>query len=250
MAEKRYYWFKLYEGFFNDPVKKKLRRIAGGDTFTIIYLKMQLLSLKTDGILTFEGIEDTFAEELALIIDEETDNIKMTLAFLTSNKLIECSENQFLLPETVHNIGSETANAERVRKFRERQGKDKALLCNGSVTKCNADIYISISNTINSLISHGFNEFYEKYPRKVDRKKAETKYANILKNLKTEEEVKSKQAEILDGLNCYIKEIESKKTEAKFVAHPTTWLNGERWKDEYCTKEQKQAEDMWAKYTL
>ena len=48
---KRYYWLKLKENFFNQKEVKKLRRVAGGDTYTIIYLKLQLLSLKNGGKL-------------------------------------------------------------------------------------------------------------------------------------------------------------------------------------------------------
>ena len=59
---KKFYWLKLSENFFRQPRIKKLRRIAGGDTYTIIYLKMQLLSLENEGKLYFEGVEETFAE--------------------------------------------------------------------------------------------------------------------------------------------------------------------------------------------
>ena len=62
MNSKRYYWLKLKDDFFTQKEIKKLRRIAGGDTFTIIYLKLQLLSLKNDGKLVFEGVEDDFVE--------------------------------------------------------------------------------------------------------------------------------------------------------------------------------------------
>ena len=41
---KRYYWLKLKDDYLDSPKIKKLRKIAGGDTYTIIYLKMQLLS--------------------------------------------------------------------------------------------------------------------------------------------------------------------------------------------------------------
>ena len=37
--------------------------MAGGDTYTIIYLKMQLLALRSDGVLTWTGLEDNFADE-------------------------------------------------------------------------------------------------------------------------------------------------------------------------------------------
>ena len=46
---KRYFWFKLFDDFFQSKRIKKLRNLAGGDTYTIIYLKMQLKALKTDG---------------------------------------------------------------------------------------------------------------------------------------------------------------------------------------------------------
>ena len=40
MAERRFYWLKLREDFFRQKEIKKLRQIAGGDTYTIIYLKL------------------------------------------------------------------------------------------------------------------------------------------------------------------------------------------------------------------
>lgn len=43
---KRYYWLKLPDGFFRQKAIKKLRKIAGGDTYTIIYLKMLLVAMK------------------------------------------------------------------------------------------------------------------------------------------------------------------------------------------------------------
>lgn len=140
MAEKRYYWLKLKEDFFRDKRIKKLRSIAGGDIYTIIYLKMQLLSLKDEGKLFFENVEETFAEELALEIDENKDDVLVCLNFLEKNGLIEMIEdNEFILPQTQESIGSESSSAERVRRFREKESQ-KMLQCNASVTKCNTEI--------------------------------------------------------------------------------------------------------------
>lgn len=86
---KRYYWLKLKNDFFRSKEMKKLRRIAGGDTYTIIYLKMLLLSLNDQGKLYFDGVEDTFVEELALEIDEDEDNVKVAVAFLLKVGLME-----------------------------------------------------------------------------------------------------------------------------------------------------------------
>ena len=136
----KYYWLKLMNDFFTQPKIKKLRKIAGGDTYTIIYLKMQLLSLKNDGKLYFENIENNFIEEIALTIDEDVDNVAVTVQYLQSQGLIETSDNfEYLMTETQSLIGSESESAERVRRHREKKKEQKALQCNGDVTECNTE---------------------------------------------------------------------------------------------------------------
>lgn len=144
--EKKYYWLKLKNDFFSDKRIKKLRKIAGGDTYTIIYLKMMLKALDNDGVIEYEGVEDSFAEELALDLDEETDNVQVTLNFLfQSGLLVEVDGNNYELPMVKESIGCETSSAKRVREFRERQ---KALQCNADVTpmkqSVNGEIEIEI----------------------------------------------------------------------------------------------------------
>ena len=134
---KRFYWLKLKDDFFGQRAIKKLRKIAGGDTYTVIYLKLQLLSLKKEGILYFEGVEDSFVEEMALAIDEDEENVRFTIMFLQKYGLIEEIKNdEFLLPETAKNIGSETSVAARVRKHREAKN---VLPCNSVVTIGNTE---------------------------------------------------------------------------------------------------------------
>lgn len=134
---KRYYWLKLQEDFFSCPQIKKLRRIAGGDTFTIIYLKMQLLSVKNGGVIEYQGIEPSFEEELSLIMDEDLDNVKITVGFLLTQGLLENSDDRrYLLTQAARNIGTECESAARVRAFRKR-GEAKALPCNADVTPRN-----------------------------------------------------------------------------------------------------------------
>lgn len=143
-SSKKYFWLKLKEDFFRQKEMKKLRKIAGGDTFTIIYLKLMLLSMKTDGLLEFSGIEETFAEELALEIDEDADNVGVTLNFLQKCGLVEILDNsEILLTKVTEMTGKESESAERVRKLRDRK-KLLALQCNVDVTKSNTEIEIDI----------------------------------------------------------------------------------------------------------
>lgn len=159
MPERRFYWLKLKEDFFESKRIKKLRRLAGGDTLTIIYLKMQLKSIKTDGVLTYTGLEKSFAEELALDLDENPEDVGLLLNYLLSVGLIETSDQiNFLLPYAVESTGSEGASAERVRNFRDRQ----ALQCNADVTQVkrigNVEIEkeIEIEKDINNKRSRAF----------------------------------------------------------------------------------------------
>ena len=125
MANKKYYWLKLKENFFTDKTIKKLRKIAGGDTYTIIYLKLLLKATETDGKLYFDGVEDTFADEIALDIDEDSENVKVTLMYLIKNRLlVEISDYEMELTRINEMIGSETNKAELMRKKRAR---DKQL---------------------------------------------------------------------------------------------------------------------------
>lgn len=149
MAEKRLYWLKLKEGFFSDKIMKKLRRMAGGDTYTIIYLKLLLLGLRNGGKLYFDHVEDSFAEELALEIDEDSENVRFCMLYLQKNGLVEeVSETELFLTETPELTYSESQSAARVRRFRS----NKALHCNADVTQvqrdCNKTVTPDIDNKI------------------------------------------------------------------------------------------------------
>lgn len=151
MAEpKRYFWLKLHKDFFQRKEIKRLRKIAGGDTYTIIYLKMLLRSIMSDGKLYFDGLEDDFSSELALDLDESEENVQITVQYLLKSGLLEmCSDEEYYLPDAKNNTGTETAVASRVRKHREKQ---KALQCNTDVTQvkqlCNGEKEIELEKEI------------------------------------------------------------------------------------------------------
>ena len=140
---KHFFWLKFKEDYFNQKEIKKLRRIAGGDTFTIIYLKMQLLSIKNDGILKFDATEENLAEQLSLELDEDVDNIKVTLEYLNANNLIEkISSKDFLLNKVPELIGNETDSAERMRKLRANSKLqiEKSEHCSPIVQKSDTEL--------------------------------------------------------------------------------------------------------------
>ena len=148
---KRYYWLKLKTNFFDSKEMLRLRSIAGGDTYTIIYLKMLLLSLKTDGLLEYDGVDATQDEEIALLLRESLDNVKLTIAFLKRVGLLEVvNKNDFFLNQVPVLTGSESESTVRSQKCRQLkreaveqiEGDEKTLQCNANATlmqqKCNA----------------------------------------------------------------------------------------------------------------
>lgn len=121
---KRYFWLKLHKDFFQRKEIKRLRKIAGGDTYTIIYLKMLLRSIMSDGKLYFDGLEDDFASELALDLDEKEENVQITIQYLLKSGLLEmCSDEEYYLPDTKDSTGCETAAASRMRRCRAKKDK-------------------------------------------------------------------------------------------------------------------------------
>lgn len=121
--------------FTNLPVKK-LRRMAGGSTYTIIYLKLQLLSLQNGGYLYYEGVEDEIYEEFATILDETVEDVQMTWMYLLNHGLAIEEDQAYLLPEAAERIGSITDSALRSRKSRlKRRNQELALQCNTSATQ-------------------------------------------------------------------------------------------------------------------
>lgn len=179
---KKYFWLKLYNDFFSSKRIKRLRSLAGGDTYTIIYLKMQLKALKDDGYLYFDGVMDEFAEELALDIDENPDDVRVTIQYLSRVGLLESSENgkDYFLPYVQKCIGSETASTQRSRLSRARKKEQEALQCNTDATpmkqieaKCNTEIEkekeletdIEIEKNKYQLIADMYNNTCVSFPR-------------------------------------------------------------------------------------
>ena len=133
----RFYWLRLQNGFFQSRRVKKMRRMPGGDTNVVIYLKMQLASLCTGGVIEYVGLEDTLAEEIALDIDEDVDAVESCLDYLLKYGLAEeysdGSTTGIILPYVEDNTGSESKDAQRKRRERSTAAREQ------DVTKAETD---------------------------------------------------------------------------------------------------------------
>lgn len=68
-----------------------------------------------------------------------------------------------------------------------------------------------------------FSDFWEQYPRKVGKQKAEKAF-NKLDG--------STQQQALEGIVRYSQFWEQQQTVLEYIPHPTTWINAARWEDE------------------
>lgn len=259
-TEKKYFWFKMKEDFFRDKAIKKLRKQAGGDTLTIIYLKMLLLSLRQNGRLLYEGVEDTFAEEIALDIDEDSDNVKMALMWLLKIGLIEeISESEIFLNRLPESVGKETRQAEIMRKkrsgFLEFQENGNNVTQNGNnvttngnnvtrllpdVTKCYTEIEIEKDIEIDkekreiesakadSNAPDGATPppFFDSDAKKQKEKQTKHKYGEYNNVLLTDEEL-TKLKEKIPNWEDFVERLSSyiASTGKRYKSHYVTMLN-------------------------
>lgn len=129
MAAKLYHWLRFYDDFFKDKRIKRLRQLSGADTYVIIYQRMLLSAINTNGIIFYEGVCKDFYEELALEYDEKPDNVRFTIEYLIQVGLLECSPDgkQYLLTEYRREdrnlVGDGNDSTPRVRKLRASGNK-------------------------------------------------------------------------------------------------------------------------------
>lgn len=77
----------------------------------------------------------------------------------------------------------------------------------------------------NTYVIIGFDEFWSAYPRKTAKKVAMRSWAKISPS----DELRSR---IMTAVAQHTKSEQWMKDEGRYIPHPATWLNNERWEDE------------------
>lgn len=122
MQNKRYYWLKLKNDFFEGDEINWLEEQENGAVYILFYLKLCLRSLRSDGVLMrrvgkMEIPYDT--KKLAEITGTPLPAAETAMALLTSAGLVEVQENGALfMPQMEDMTGSETERAAIMRKYR------------------------------------------------------------------------------------------------------------------------------------
>lgn len=150
MAEqnKRYFWLKLKNTYFNQLEQKKMRKQENGKDMQIIYLRMMLLSLDKGGYIYYQGVYDSIEEELAEEFSEDVSIVRETIRYLSENNMISFDdESNCFLPQAVDCTGSESYSAERMRRLRAKRTSHcdaEVTGSDGSVTSCDEEKEIEL----------------------------------------------------------------------------------------------------------
>ena len=146
MADKKYFWLKMPRNFFEKHYIKILRAKDNGNLLVMFYIWMLTESIDHEGRLRYsEDIpydEEMLAEASGFALQIVTQALQQ---FSKLQLVITESDGTLFLPKSLKMIGSESASAQRVREYREREkGKAKTsetqenTESNDNVTECNA----------------------------------------------------------------------------------------------------------------
>lgn len=140
MSNKRYYWLKLKENFFEDDTIQWLEEQENGKEYALFYLKLCLKSLKTDGkLVRFVGEKLIPYDKTALakMTNTDADTVVVAMNLFKEIGLISIYETgEIFLNQLAEMVGSETNKAESMRRLRiENSGGNIVTRSYPDVTK-------------------------------------------------------------------------------------------------------------------
>lgn len=134
---KRYYWLKLPEDFYDDDTIQWIEDQENGAAYVNFYLKLLLKSLSDDGrLIRYVGqrLMPYDVKSLARLTNTDADTVRVALELFVNIGLVERLETgELYMSQIDEMIGTETQAAARMRKMRAR----KALLADNQANQCN-----------------------------------------------------------------------------------------------------------------
>lgn len=197
-------WFSVHRQIWDNPISKKPNYLA-----VWIYLVSHANYADKEYILNNEKIlikRGSFVGSIKKI----AEHFKMPRT--TVGRII----NYFKVDSMLDIKSTSKYSLFTILKYEEFQKVDIKRTSNGHQT----DTTNKDNKDNNKIYAQNFEEFWKLYPRKIGKGKARDKYKSLV----------SKHELIITALNkqipCW------KDIEVKYIPHPATWLNQERWEDE------------------
>ncbi|MDN6291467.1 MAG: phage replisome organizer N-terminal domain-containing protein [Tetragenococcus halophilus] len=249
---KKYYYLKLKENFFEDDSMIVLESMPDGYKYSNILLKLYLRSLKNEGKLMFKDRIPYNSTILAQVTRHSVGDIEKAINVFKQLDLIEVMDNGAIFITDIQNfIGESSTEADRKRAYRRRIENEKQSISTNedkspdkredksppeiSKRKDKLEIELSkskgqkekTSSSDDKPDTDSFESFWEIYPNKKSKKKAVKLFEKVL------EEKEATFEQLIEGAKKYALEVDQKETPEKYIKHPTTWLSHGCWADKY-----------------
>jgi predicted phage replisome organizer len=126
---KKYYYLKLKEGFFDSDDMKLLQAMKDGYLYSDILLKLYLQSLRQEGRLMYRGIVPYTPEMIATITNHQVGTVERAISVFEKMGFIEILDNGAIYMIDLQNfIGQSSSEADRKRKYRKSIEAEKLRL--------------------------------------------------------------------------------------------------------------------------
>lgn len=147
---KKYYYLKLKENFFDSDEIIILESMENGYLYSNILLKLYLRSLKNEGKLMFNDRIPFNTRMLAQVTRHSENEIETALQVFEDLKLVEILDNGAIFMNDIQNfIGKSSTHAERQKEYRRRIANEKEQ------TTTEKEI---VKNNLNKLKNESENE--------------------------------------------------------------------------------------------
>lgn len=152
--QKRYYWLKLRGDFFQSHQIRILEGMPNGKEYAYFLLKLMAESISHEGRLRLTDTIPYNEELFASLTNTNIDIVRAAIKAFESLGLVEIMDDgTYYMTQVQKMIGSaaNNDNANRQRRFRERE-KERALLENNAhVTQDVQENYASVTNRNESI---------------------------------------------------------------------------------------------------
>lgn len=138
---KKYYYLKLRENFFDSEDMKLLQGMKDGYMYSDILLKLYLQSLRQDGRLMYRGIIPYTPDMIATVTRHQVGTVEKAMRIFEQMGFVEILDNGAIYMMDIQNfIGQSSSEADRIRNYRKSINAEKSRLsANDNVTNVITD---------------------------------------------------------------------------------------------------------------
>ena len=181
---KKYYYMKLKEDFFDTEEMIVLEGIQDGYIYSNILLKLYLKSLKTNGRLMLRDLIPYNAEMIANITRHNVSSVKVALKILKKLGLIEVLDDGAIYMRDIQNfVGSSSSEADRKRAYRHKIKEEKERLENNNFEQDLLDFSENLSEESGTNVRTNVHQRIENRDKSLENREDSIPNLDINKNL-------------------------------------------------------------------